>query len=56
MSNADRITLLVGLGGAVAVTTGAALLHTAAGWMMGGAFALCWSYLTARAGARQKGG
>lgn len=54
MTNTDKLTLAVGLGGAAAVTTGAALLHPAAGWVVGGGFGLIWSYLTARAGA-QKG-
>lgn len=54
MSKLDIATLLVGITGAAAVTTGAALLHPAAGWISGGCFALVWSYRTARAAA-QKG-
>lgn len=54
MTPTDKITLTVGLGGAAAITTGAALLHAAAGWIVGGVLALAWSYLAARAGA-QKG-
>lgn len=53
MTLTDKITLAVGMGGAAAITTGAALLHTAAGWIIGGALALAWSYLAARAGARK---
>jgi hypothetical protein len=54
MTSTDKLTLVVGLAGAAAVTTGAAQLHSAAGWVTGGLFALTWSYLTARAAA-QKG-
>jgi len=54
VSKLDIATMLVGLCGAAAVTTGAALLHPAAGWVCGGSFALVWSYRTARAAA-QKG-
>ena len=55
MTNTDKLTMAVGLAGAAAVTTGAALLHSAAGWIVGGAFALAWSYLAARAAGSQKG-
>lgn len=55
MSNTDKATMLVGLAGAAAVTTGAALLHSAAGWIVGGGFALVWSFMTARAAARGAG-
>ncbi|WP_203525593.1 hypothetical protein [Crenobacter caeni] len=54
MTNTDKLTLAVGVAGAAAVTTGATLLHPAAGWVTGGLFALTWSFLTARAAA-QKG-
>ncbi|MDE1714929.1 hypothetical protein PWG14_20790 (plasmid) [Chromobacterium amazonense] len=52
MTPTDKATLAIGLLGAGAVTTGAALLHPAAGWIVGGLFGLAWSYLTARAAAR----
>lgn len=55
MTNIDKLTLTVGLGGAAAVTTGAELLHPAAGWIVGGLFALAWSYFAARAAGGQKG-
>lgn len=51
MTNTDKLTMIVGTAGAVAVTTGAALLHPAAGWVVGGLFALAWSFLTAKAAA-----
>ncbi|MCD0492330.1 hypothetical protein ACPRNU_23870 [Chromobacterium vaccinii] len=52
MTTTDKATMAVGLLGAGAVTTGAALLHPSAGWIVGGVFGLAWSYLTARAAAR----
>ncbi|WP_166726983.1 hypothetical protein [Crenobacter cavernae] len=55
MTRTDQLTLAVGITGAAAVTVGAALLHPSAGWIVGGAFALAWSYLTARAVANRKG-
>lgn len=48
----DKLTLSVGLVGAASVTVGAALLHPAAGWIVGGTFALTWSYMTARGVAK----
>lgn len=51
MTKTDKLTLAVGLAGAAAITTGAALLHTAAGFIVGGALAMFWSYVTARAAA-----
>lgn len=55
MSTNDKFSLVVGLAGAASVTVGATLLHPAAGWMMGGGFALAWSYLMARSAGQQKG-
>ncbi|WP_176217497.1 hypothetical protein [Chromobacterium violaceum] len=52
MSRLDYLTLLVGLAGAAAVTAGMSLLHAAAGWMVGGGFALAWSWMTARSAGR----
>ncbi|MBX9298989.1 hypothetical protein K5M33_04050 [Chromobacterium vaccinii] len=52
MSKLDYLTLLVGLAGAAAVTVGISLLHAAAGWMVGGGFALAWSWMTARSAGR----
>jgi hypothetical protein len=54
MTATDKLTLVVGVAGATAVTVGAALLHPSAGWVTGGLFALAWSFLTARAAAGQK--
>lgn len=50
----DYATLLVGLAGAAAVTAGMSLLHEAAGWMVGGGFALAWSWMTARSAGRAR--
>ncbi len=55
MSASDKFSLAIGLAGAASVTTGAALLHPAAGWITGGGFALAWSYLMAKATGLQKG-
>lgn len=55
MTRIDQLTLGVGVAGAAAVTVGAALIHPSAGWIVGGAFALAWSYLTARAAGTRKG-
>ncbi|WP_193430972.1 hypothetical protein [Chromobacterium sphagni] len=54
MNKLDYLTLLVGLAGAAAVTVGMALLHAAAGWVVGGGFGLAWSWMTARSAGRAR--
>lgn len=47
------VTFLVGLVGAALVAFGAWLLAPAAGYIVAGVLCLAWSWLAARAGARQ---
>lgn len=47
------VTFIVGLAGAVLVARGAWLLAPPAGYIVAGLLCLAWSWLAARAGARQ---